>query len=304
MQDDMNSNKNIFYEQQILAMKLTDIFNTEIRKRLMNVNKKIKTVLPTTDKIYMKEIIQEQDPANLGKSTSKHYGTGQKYSCSEYPFNSKNKRKYEYDSGYDYYDNYDGTYEYYRGDYEESELKNGDEGGKKSKLSAAVTDSLNSKPNASSNTESIKLQHDQEKECKTQQDLQSNFSSSSQNKLNKSTFNDTKSLSLIKSLSTPLNFHASNSMSSCDLKKQLYRKRDQSRFTFVESSSANSTKMDEETPEGIFDIIYKRTSRFMFFRNFADSGSNNDCFLFEKELSNLNNSWMQFINKSVKKEKA
>ena len=92
-------------------------------------------------------------------------------------------------------------------------------------------------------------------------------------------------------------------MSSYDLKKQLYRKRDQSRFTFVESCSADSTKNDDETPEGIFDIIYKRTSRFMFFKNFTDSGSNNDCFLFEKELSNLNNSWMQFINKSVKREK-
>jgi hypothetical protein len=58
--DDMSSSTNIFYEQQLLAMKLADVFNTEVKKKLKTVVKK-KCIFPTTDTIYSKDIVLEQE---------------------------------------------------------------------------------------------------------------------------------------------------------------------------------------------------------------------------------------------------
>jgi hypothetical protein len=59
--EDLNINKNIFLDQQIYAIKIADLYNPEVRKNIMS-NKKFKTVLPSPETIYNKDIVKEQDP--------------------------------------------------------------------------------------------------------------------------------------------------------------------------------------------------------------------------------------------------
>ncbi len=48
---DFNSNKNIFKYQQNYAKKLADIYNPEVKKRILSSNK-VKTIFPSPDTIY------------------------------------------------------------------------------------------------------------------------------------------------------------------------------------------------------------------------------------------------------------
>jgi len=83
----MNSNTSIFYDQQLLAIKLADIFNLEVKKKLRTQSKK-KTVFPTTDSIYSREIVIELNPIKEERVFK----------------NSTNKTKKKYND--EYYDNY------------------------------------------------------------------------------------------------------------------------------------------------------------------------------------------------------
>ena len=59
--EDLNVNKNIFYEQQLYAIKIADIYNPEIKKKLM-LGKNKKTMFPSTDMIYQNEIVIDNEP--------------------------------------------------------------------------------------------------------------------------------------------------------------------------------------------------------------------------------------------------
>ena len=68
--EDLNVNKNIFYEQQLYAIKIADIYNAEIKKKLM-LGKNKRTIFPSTDLIYQNEIvIDNEPPAVIAKKTS------------------------------------------------------------------------------------------------------------------------------------------------------------------------------------------------------------------------------------------
>jgi hypothetical protein len=59
--EDLNSNKNIFMEQQLYAMKIADIYNTEVKKKLTE-RKKVKTIFPSAETLYNKDVVKEMDP--------------------------------------------------------------------------------------------------------------------------------------------------------------------------------------------------------------------------------------------------
>lgn len=65
--EDLNVNKNIFYEQQLYAIKIADIYNIEIKKKLIATGRGKKTVFPSTDEIYKNEIVMENDPILMKK---------------------------------------------------------------------------------------------------------------------------------------------------------------------------------------------------------------------------------------------
>jgi hypothetical protein len=98
----MSANKSIFFEQQLLAIKIADIYNPEVKKKIMNLtNKKLKYALPTADTIYNKEIVVDNDPSNESYYKYNYYDKNNNYFY---------KKKYD---GYD--DDFEGDSSYYNG---------------------------------------------------------------------------------------------------------------------------------------------------------------------------------------------
>ena len=95
----MQNNKNIFYEQQLLAMKILDVFNPEVRKRFML--SKGKRIFPPPENIYNKEIVVEKDPLNKKKFNGKYYEG--KYYDGKY---DKFKKNYCYANEVEYEEEY------------------------------------------------------------------------------------------------------------------------------------------------------------------------------------------------------
>ena len=67
---DLNSNKTIFAKQHSYAIKIADIYNPEVKKKILNM-KKGKTVFPSPDLIYRSIFVIENNPYNKKKSNSK-----------------------------------------------------------------------------------------------------------------------------------------------------------------------------------------------------------------------------------------
>lgn len=73
---DLNSNKSIFAQQHSYAIKIADVYNQEIKKKLLS-SKKGKTVFPSPDLIYKSIFVIENDPnyhknyLNLSKQKTK-----------------------------------------------------------------------------------------------------------------------------------------------------------------------------------------------------------------------------------------
>ena len=104
----MNSNTSIFYDQQLLAIKLGDIYNSDIKKKLTTLSKK-KTILPATDTIYNREVVMELNPIKEEKNLKSS--------------NQKSKKKYndEYYDGYFNNEYDDKKYKYIEFDKKENE---------------------------------------------------------------------------------------------------------------------------------------------------------------------------------------
>jgi hypothetical protein len=61
--DDLNSNTNYFFNQQIYAIKLADIYNPKVKEKLLlTKNTGIKTIFPSPYLIYQNEIVIENTP--------------------------------------------------------------------------------------------------------------------------------------------------------------------------------------------------------------------------------------------------
>jgi len=53
-------------DQQVYAMKIADIFNSDVRKKIiLSVNKKIKSVFPSPDSLYSKDIVKKHDLTHI-----------------------------------------------------------------------------------------------------------------------------------------------------------------------------------------------------------------------------------------------
>lgn len=69
--EDLNCNKNIFMDQQIYAMKIANIFDIEIKKKILEgINKKIKTIFPSADSLYLKDVVKKHEISYNGNSIS------------------------------------------------------------------------------------------------------------------------------------------------------------------------------------------------------------------------------------------
>lgn len=88
--DDLNVNKNIFYQQHLYAIKIADIYNLEVRKRL-NLNKNTRSVFPTSDMIYTKDIVKDNDP----NTRTNEYNYKKNYYDDDYSHNNTKINKKE-----------------------------------------------------------------------------------------------------------------------------------------------------------------------------------------------------------------
>lgn len=66
----MNTNKNIFVEQQQYAIKIADIYNSKIKKQL-TTKSKLKAVFPSPDSIYNLDVVIRNDPSLNSLTTKK-----------------------------------------------------------------------------------------------------------------------------------------------------------------------------------------------------------------------------------------
>jgi hypothetical protein len=308
----MSTNKNIFHEQQLLAIKVADLYNSEIRKKL-TAPKRYKSVLPSTEMLYKKEVVLENDPEG-------HY---KKKRFNSDGYCGKLRKKYEYEDQ-----------EYYYQDYPAEEVEyilvKEDRFNKKHRSNKKINnhkkENLNHKLTKSEDDSHEKNTNPNSDNCQVLSGGESNKGSNkntSENNLieNKDLENlDSRLENNLYEKFNNINIDKQKeNVLTSPLIKNIYRKREISRFDFVNSKimnkfgtenkfiepssglSSNSTTPDvnsncSEVPEFISDMLYKKISRYTFLKKFTSvKDLNTDIFYFEKELKNNNNSWAQFI---------
>ncbi len=276
----MNSNKNIFYEQQLFAIKIADIYNPEIRKKIMNYsNKKSKTFLPSPESIFNKDIVIDNDLDNKN-----NYKKSNKYYNSSY---SNNRGYYNYyDDDYYEEDDYNDGYYY--------DSKKDDDG-----LYKSFSDNFNNKNSNKLNNSSNSSEKDKIDKKDTKKDNK-DFSSSGGLKDFKEFSKDitpSKSIHFLNygfdKLNTDPETPTSEKLKKYFNRKELYRKRDKSRFNFVSEIDKNH---DENiiVPDYINDLICDKVSKITFFKIFkAKLGLDNSTSILNKESKTDN--WAQFL---------
>lgn len=332
--DDMNSQTNIFYEQQLLAMSIADIFHSDVKKKLKNINNKKKCILPTTDTIYTKDIVLEQ--SNGGE---KSYGANYNYNY------------YGYDE-YEDYDSYDNYNDY--GDYNEgygSRYNN-----KGTYLHREKSESFTSNTSKGMKDD-FTINNKFISKSKSPITMKKKNFAQSINKGKKIEFEEVSNKSDSKTVKENTTGSSLPSVSLPVIKK-LYTKREESRFPFVKNkintqnnlsvinittdSTSNSNKsidnttqqstegiqkfsslpghnieinnkisnsnLDSETlvPDYVSDVICKKISRHTFFKKFEKyfENENTDYLFFQKHLKS-DDSWSKFIisNSNLKENK-
>jgi CCR4-NOT transcription complex subunit 4 len=281
--DELNSQTNIFYEQQLLAMKIADIFHADNKKKFKNVNLKKKCIFPTTDTIYTKDIVMEQNNEYIDYS---------KYN--ENTYFSKNKKKYkgEYDN-YKYYD-----------DEEESGIN---------MLQRETSENFTVKLSISNASEDDKAKFI----SKSKSPMANKKKIMTIQEVTLNTKTNTISLSPIKNKHSDNKYsdntnsdktHTSSNENSCKLptspSKRLFSKRDHSRFSFVSRTDTkdinnfkpDKTECDLEVPEYVCDVISKKISIITFFKKLEkEFEKENYEYSFFKNKLNQNDSWSNFI---------
>lgn len=339
--DDMNSNTSIFYEQQLLAMKLADIFNPEVKKKIKTVNKK-KCIFPTPDTIYSKDIVLEQSPDYEATNSSSNSSSYHKYYDN---YNSNYKKKYNEN---DYYsNNYYKRYDNYNDDYykNEDDFQNQIEKSSEEDMSlhreisenvtakTNKTININGNPNLLFNSNNKFISKSKSPITNKKKNISSSntdaYTNDKNNSLSPSLNNSNKIID--NNVNNILSFdpYSTNLLPSSPENKngdifdkitpvKFYRKREYSRFSFVNSACKNEkmnfdlpeniniiekiTTEEELVPDYVSDVICKKFSRHSFFMKFSKEFQNFDNLFLEKDLKQ-NDSWSKFIISNMEKIK-
>ena len=308
----MNDNKNNFYEQQVLAMKLADIFNEKVKYSLTrdcsSSTRQFKSIFPSTEKIYEKKTLIENYPTVSNRVKS--------IECSEMNYleneNSKLKKRFVDDCrGNDSDNKYtdckyeDNEYEYVLVRNNNKKIYNHDgrqelirkEYYNKDKISTISKSDEKIKSNiainyAMSNEIKINSLEDNLTKNRNEIDAKSGDNSSTSNSDDSKNENNLASKKIIYSEST-------SSLEKIKEIKNIYRRREFSRFEFVNTPKMINSEMEVEIeiPKYILDILYKKMSSHTFFKKFTNVRDiTKDFQYFEKEFTkNSNDSWTQLI---------
>lgn len=271
----------------MFAIKIADIFAPENRKRILNTVKKGKTFLPSPETIFSKDIVIENDIENKNYKKNKYYNNS--YSTyGNYNTNGYYDEEYydgeEYGNGY-YYDNNnynnkkedDGLYKAY---------SDNNFYVKKPNYQTITNNTCSDKKDNNINLEKNLKEVNESKNSK-------DFLNIKENTINKSTNADK-----MKNLDSDNQLFLSEKVKSCFNRKELYRKRECSRFNFVNSVEKDKTKDDNENiniPDYINELIYKKVSKITFFKIFKHSKSFDDSEVILNNKESKNDNWAQFL---------
>jgi len=288
----MNTNKNIFYEQQLFAIKIADIFNAENRKKILGT-KKNKTFLPAPESIFYKDIVVENDTEN------KNYKKPNKY----YDNTQYTKRSFNYDYYEDEYYGKDDYNQYYDEEVEDTTTPNTKTYERETTYKktdknfngssdTATTISSGSGNSGNSTTNSVNSLRTTKNLDGTNMDK--NKSDHLSDHYNEKDYTLNKQERSLSEPNMSENTKYKNEIPKTKFnRKELFRKRDKSRFTFVD----NEEKTNDENiiiPEFIHEILYNKISKLAFFKifNFEEETNFSDSVL--NEYKN-NNPWAHFI---------
>jgi hypothetical protein len=299
----MSSNKNIFYEQQLLAIKLSELYKPEVRKKFSSGVKNKSCVLPQPSSIYYKSIVIENDPDSLElsrKNYSENFTVNNKY------YKNKGKR-YEYDdyNNDNFYNNNEYIEETNFKDEEVEYILVREKRNPYSKRQIPKKSSISNR-----NLDEVLLGNKKTEELTYECQIESmsgGEGNASTEKLKEEFKKDiNEELIKIEDNFTTDNIHTNSNIIS---NKRFYRPRTISRFDFVNLKSDDNISEDTkcsatEIPDFISEMLYKKISSYTFFKKFTCvKDKNKDIDFFEKELKNNNNSWAQFIKSNVINEK-
>ena len=270
LREDISNNKVIFYEQQKIASKISEIFDENEKKNILikgkrdfEIIKKKNTIFfPTIDKIYDKDIIYEIEKdlydslkCNLNNSSI---------------FNYSNKNTDNNNFGdYNFEEVDDESMEYVL-------VREPNKKRKKWRNQISINQKKNKKPKFS--LEEFKLRIKQRNE----------MASSNSN----STLNKTQSSSSQSSISN-INNNLTSFIFYPKINNNIFKSPNKSRFNFVLNNI--NEKQGLNIPRYITDIIYKKLSSFSFF-NKINSNNNfefiiNDNEIFSSEIEEKIKNW-------------
>jgi len=244
--DDTN-NKLIFSQQQNLAIKTSDLFNNEVRKKL-TTPKSFKSVLPSTDLIYQRDFVVEVDPMNKNNNLG------------FYEFSQKNNKFTPLNDGLK--------------SFAENEFRKDTPPFTKI-LDFTVNDYTDDSSKKNKSFDSTSQKYHSSDELIDKNDFTSTTSSSS---------NEEKSALEAGILSKQRN---------------IYRCREQSRFSFVEDKKESDAI---HVPEFINKFLYKKFSGHAFFKFSTDYDLDLICLDTKLDEPSNINTWKEFLlsnNKSI-----
>ena len=324
--DDMNSNTNVFYEQQLLAMKIADIFNADVKKKLKNINLKKKCIFPTTDSIYNKDIVIEQNneynDVKFYENNNLHFKNKKKFNDDYYKNYYDDNTKYSdyQDNDYFYEDTEDDKY--LQRDKSENFTSNSKYSSSNKKSKIMSIDSKNEDGNVTKFISKSKSPITNKKMAITKD---KELLLSSGKPIMNSLSPNNKKLDIEEKLSAQGTGASVNSFASPPIKK-LYRKRDESRFSFAKTSNNKSdhntvsnknninvikennqidiNSDDNIVPDYVSDVICKKISRHTFFKKFEKYFEKENCDydFFQKDLKQ-NDTWSSFILSNMNSDK-
>ena len=270
LREDISNNKVIFYEQQKIASKISEIFDENEKKNILikgkrdfEIIKKKNTIFfPTIDKIYDKDIIYEIEKdlydslkCNLNNSSIFNYSNKNtdNNNFGDYNFEEVDDESMEYDL-----------------------VREPNKKRKKWRNQISINQKKNKKPKFS--LDEFKLRIKQRNE----------MASSNSN----STLNKTQSSSSQSSISN-INNNLTSFIFYPKINNNIFKSPNKSRFNFVLNNI--NEKQGLNIPRYITDIIYKKLSSFSFF-NKINSNNNfefiiNDNEIFSSEIEEKIKNW-------------
>jgi hypothetical protein len=281
----MNTDKSIFQEQQLHAIRIADIYNPDVINRIKTTfNKSICSKFPSPHTIFSKEIVVQNNPSYNNKYKA---------------YSLKNHRKTE-DYQYDNYEVYEENYKYF-----DRNRQNYYSGGKSWKyaknprndrevvnyMKSSDTYSNSNKNSATENNKNLNTLSNNKQSNEKEGNKQINLEMIMKNEVEK--IEENSEIIKISENNSDINELVGNYLREKKSYriKNMFEKQDRSRFKFADSRMANEEIVS--IPEYISEIIKRKISLHYFISKYSFDFDDK---LEERLLSNkISDDWIQFI---------